>query len=83
MNAPFQKIDTVLRLINSPAWEKYEPEIIKENEDGAFVEMNDLDERFLFYIFVNPLNGKVQVNEIDGFRKRWDSVEALTEYLNK
>lgn len=76
-------MNSIKQLINSPSWEKYEPEIIKENEDGVFVVMNDLDERFLFYIFVNPLDGKVQVNEIDGFRKRWDSPEAIIEYLNK
>ena len=83
MDNVIKSVSTIHKLITSEPWEKYNPKVISTNSDGIFVEMDDIDERFLFYIFVNPLNGKVQVNEIDGFRKRWDSIEALTEYLNK
>lgn len=77
-------MSTTERIINAieNGWERYSPEIIKSNEDGVFVEMDEWDDRFLFYVFVHPYSNQIQVNEISGFRKRFKSIEHLEEILN-
>lgn len=60
---------------------KFEPEIVKSNEDGVFVTMLDFEERFLFYIFQNPIDNRIQVNEISGYRRRWNSTSHLAEWM--
>ena len=64
---------------------EFDAEVVKVTEYGIYFNSRDLpcDPIQLFYMFVNPNDGKIQVCEVEGFRRAWDSFEDLKEHNDK